>query len=101
MKETPIEERLDLYKLAVERWGVESQIRMGIEECAELIVELAKLNRAHNGTDEYNVACEIADVELCVEQIKEILRIGKIVSQVREEKLNRFRELLGVEVSNG
>ena len=49
-------------KLAVEKFGPQSQIDMAIEECSELVNALCKFRRDRVGT--IDVVTEIADVEI-------------------------------------
>lgn len=85
-----------LYIQAFNKWGIESQIKMCIEECGELVVALAKLDRNINGSTINHVAEEIADVEICTEQMKLILHpeMDKLVSKAKEAKLLRLEKLI-------
>jgi NTP pyrophosphatase (non-canonical NTP hydrolase) len=83
-----------LYYKAMDKWGSDSQIKMCIEELAELIQALAKLGRNINGSDFDNVAEEIADVEICTEQIKQIFLLDGNVDQYKYKKLQRLENLL-------
>ncbi len=83
-----------LYREAWELWGEESQQQMIIEECAELIVALSKYNRKVNGSLLTNIAEEIADVEICIEQIKLMKGLDEAVLSWRVKKLDRFKQLI-------
>jgi len=37
----------DLYKAAIEKWGVVSQVEMAVEECSELIQAIQKVKRSN------------------------------------------------------
>lgn len=70
------EERQKYYDLADKKWGKVAQIDQCIEEMAELIVALNKYKRKslyneYQNMDkiEDDVALEIADVTMCVEQM--------------------------------
>lgn len=82
-----------IYKRAVDLWGQPAQINMAIEECAELIKELVKLGRYKNGSDEYEVAEEIADVEIMLEQLRYIFGEDKVVA-AKKRKLERLLKLV-------
>lgn len=56
----------ELCKKAVIKWGVDAQIDMMIEECSELITALQHFKRGR----ENNVAEELADVEIVLNQIR-------------------------------
>lgn len=62
----------DIYERALYRWGNDTQIQMTIEECAELIKVLAKLNRKANGSTVKDVVDELADVQIMIFQMKKI-----------------------------
>lgn len=38
----------EIYKQALEKWGVNSQIEMAVEECSELIQAIQKVKRSEN-----------------------------------------------------
>ena len=80
-----------IYQQAVIKWGVDSQIEMLIEEMGELIVALqhAKRKRVNN------VAEEIADVEICLRQIKPIFNKEKEVDKWHDLKIKRLSERVG------
>ena len=75
----------EIYKKAIEKWGVRSQVEMAIEECAELIVVIrhAQRDRATAG----DIAQEVADVEIMCGQLREIIG-DDVVAQCKKEKLN-------------
>lgn len=64
----------------VEHYGVQNQFGIHMEECAELVQAISKLNRAWGDKDKINeardmVVEEIADVLICVTQLQYILNI--------------------------
>ena len=81
----------EVYEQAVEEWGREAQIMMAIEECSELIKELTKLYRGD--TVDQNVAEEVADVEIMMEQMR-ILFGDKNVHKHKLRKLDRLNTRL-------
>jgi len=87
-----------LMQLACEKWGNESQRRMGIEECAELIQALCKYERNQHLDAALNIVEEMVDVELMLEQLKLMFpEYESNADRIRGYKLQRLSELLGVE----
>lgn len=82
----------ELYQKAIEYWGEEAQIKMAIEECAELIMVLAKFGRKINGSPIWAIQEEIVDVEVMLEQLKEIFPTDYKLA--KEGKLQRLSEYL-------
>jgi len=88
-------DKKQLYKKAIEKWGKEAQILMLFEEMAELQKAVCKLNRTVNGGDLNIVIDEIADVEIMIEQLRELLHIQEsLIDFVKKQKLERLEELL-------
>jgi len=74
---------------AVNAWGTRAQVNMAIEECGELIVVL--MHRLRGRVTDPNVAEEIADVRIMLDQLT--LIIGKeLVDEAEERKLRRLEE---------
>ena len=91
-------EKARIYQEALNQWGMDSQINMAIEEMAELISVLQHYRRkktwGHLATVE-DIADEIADVEIMMEQLKFMFGIGSLqLFQIKEKKLNRVKKLL-------
>ena len=68
------------------------------EECAELIQAVAKYNRCRGIGQTtkvskqkavQNLIKELADVEICLEQVKFLLNLDKDVKQAKQEALNK------------
>lgn len=74
---------------AVDTWGQDAQAKMLLEEMAELQKEICKAWRGKQNTAE--IAEEVADVEIMLEQIKLIFGIGDAVDVYLEAKLERLR----------
>lgn len=85
------EERIELYKDAVKQWGEVPQLLMCCEEMAELTEELLHMIR---GRKDLNVYEEIADVELCMEQLHHMLNNDAEIDRWRIIKLDRLKERL-------
>ena len=77
----------------IEQWGLKEQIRQTIEECGELIVALSKYKRKVNASTEDDIREELADVELMINQLKQVFNPWKI-NQIRRKKVNRLYERL-------
>lgn len=83
---------------AIEQFGAESQMKMVVEECAELIQAVNKYERAV-GLDAIqqrynNLSEEIADVEIMLQQAKLILKNADLVEMVKEQKIKRLSDKL-------
>lgn len=82
-----------LYIRSIEKWGIESQVRICIEECAELIQALSKFGRKINGSTALEIRGELADVDICVSQLK--LYFDKAwVDNIKDDKLRRLSFIL-------
>lgn len=78
-----------IYRDALDLWGFDAQVKMAIEEMAELIVKLAKVDRNSNGCSMDDVCEEIADVEIMMEQMRLIFG-GPATDEIKREKLLRL-----------
>lgn len=85
----------ELVKIA-EHYGYESQSRQLIEEMAELIQAINKRWRVKSEVQQaietYHITEEIADVEICLEQMKWLLDCQDAVEYFKEEKIKRQLE---------
>lgn len=81
----------DLYRAAIETWGEEAQIDMAGEECSELTTEIFRYWRGRS--DESDLAEEVADVEIMLEQLRVILGDPKVDAH-KKHKLTRLRKRL-------
>lgn len=77
----------EIHKAAIEYYGEEAQENQCIEECAELI---QAINKKHRGKDN-NIPEEIADVEICLEQLKMINQCADEVEKYKAEKTERLK----------
>jgi len=82
-----------IYEDCLEAWGVDAQVKVAIEEMAELIVKLAKWGRNYNGVSILQVAEEIADVEIMMKQMRIVFN-SAVVDEFYEAKLKRLRQRL-------
>lgn len=81
----------DVYKRALDEWGIELQADKSIEECSELIRELSRWHLGY--TNEGDIAEEIADVEIMCEQLR-LEFDGDRIDEIKERKLERLSERL-------
>lgn len=80
-------------RLALATWGEENQIGMVTEECAELIVALAHMDRCR--AQSVDVAEELADVIIMAEQLRLVLEArGVDVTAVLDAKVSRLEARL-------
>ena len=86
-----------------EQFGLENRLLQCTEEAGELIQALSKYQRILQGdktcqTDmihaEYMVAEEIADIEICIKQLKYLLENTEQIEQIKEGKVERTERLL-------
>ena len=87
-------DKIILYDKALKKWGKTNQLKQTTEELAELIVAICKLGRSFNGKNKNDVAEEIADVEIMIEQTKIILDVEYSSSVFKMKKLNRLEQLV-------
>jgi NTP pyrophosphatase (non-canonical NTP hydrolase) len=73
---TTLSEDGELYKQAVETWGIEPQINMVTEELGELIVAIQKWKRKPSERTVADIASEVADVELMLGQLHYMMDSG-------------------------
>ena len=85
-----------LCQWAIEEYGVDAQMEIAIEECAELMVAICHRRRGRAGSDA-ELAGEIADVGIMLEQLTLIAGVGPDVARIRGEKLERLRARLEAE----
>ena len=84
--------KTEVYKKALQIWGQEAQITMVFEEMSELQKELCKALRGEKVAG--NIAEEIADVEIMLEQMKLLFEIESLVRANKIYKLERLDERL-------
>jgi len=94
-KPTKSEQKNDIYIEAINVFGKEKQMNMAIEEMAELIKEISKVIRYDSiEKPNSNIVEEIADVEIMLEQVKDIMSCHAAVYSMKMKKLNRLSERL-------
>lgn len=85
------EERIELYKRAINAWGTEPQIKMVMEETGEMLSALAKHGRNRSTNEE--VVTELVDVWIVMEQMATIFGWEDFEKE-KERKLQRLKERL-------
>lgn len=84
-------ERIELYKKALEQWGIHPQVRMTFEECSELMDTLSKAYRKRATKED--VITELADVSIIVEQMALLFGYEEYEEE-RERKLLKLQNKL-------
>jgi len=79
---------IDIYRKAIGKWGVQTQLNMVAEECCELAKAVLKLNRKKNNSTTDDVIDEMADVYLMLGQLEVMLRYSFCIPDVND-KINR------------
>lgn len=87
-------ERERIYKKAIEQYGPFHQTVIAMEEMAELIKELSKNYRSE--TNRANIAEEVADVRIMMEQLCIIYDIKDDVERETKKKLARLEKRLTI-----
>ena len=85
-------ENKNIYLKAIQKWGGDTQVLMLFEEMAELQNDICKYSRGR--ATALNIAEEIADVEIMLEQMKVLFVIDSQVNKFREDKIKRLRKLI-------
>lgn len=85
------EQRLKIYLMFINLWGVNLQLVMAIEEMSELQKEMTKAIRGKQRISA--IIEEVSDVQIMLEQIKLIFNISENeITSVIDFKLNRSLE---------
>jgi len=93
------EEDKELYKNALNIFGVVQQMVVTMEEMSELTKELSKFIR--NKGDVTHICEEIADVEVMLEQMKLLFDIEDFVESFKRCKKERLKALISGEKEQG
>ena len=75
----------DIYKRAIEKWGVRLQVDQLIEECAEVIEAVSHYRRGKCSIDE--VREELADLQIMLRQMRLIYGADRF-DKIMAEKVN-------------
>ena len=88
----------ELYQAALEMWGLEAQLGMLQEECAEVVVAVNKYRRGCPSVDlADSLAQELADVEIMVEQMR-AAGFALPIDQHKRAKLERLQKRVDAEL---
>ncbi|MDD5513449.1 MAG: MazG nucleotide pyrophosphohydrolase domain-containing protein [Candidatus Omnitrophica bacterium] len=87
-------EEAELGNIAIVTWGIESQLDMAVEECAELILAIQKSRRKDNRN--HSIPEELADVQNCINQLK---KLYPEFEDLRQRKLNKLAHLLKADMT--
>lgn len=87
----PVEEK-DILRAAIAKYGKQSQMLMVLEEMSELQKEICKAFRGNDNAEE--IADEVADVEIMLDQLKIMFQIEREVWEHRRFKLARLLKRL-------
>ena len=85
-----VDER-EIFRKALQEYGIMSQKMMVIEECAELTNAIAKMARGRVGVDD--IITELADVSIMVDQMAIFFGEDKFNAE-RTRKVQRLNERL-------
>lgn len=86
----------EILRCAIQTYGAEAQELMLFEEMAELQKEICKNRRGRDNVME--IAEEIADVRIMLEQMEMIFGCAGRVRMIRAGKLRRLRDLVEQEL---
>ena len=93
MNKINYEDRKKVYQAALNKWGVDLQTMMAVEEMSELTKEICKIKRGKMDMDA--LADEIADVTIMLEQLREIYGLNDDVCDHMDAKILRLQSRVG------
>ena len=93
MNKINYEDRKKVYQAALNKWGVDLQTMMAVEEMSELTKEICKIKRGKIDLDA--LADEIADVTIMLEQLREIYDLNDDVCDHMDAKILRLQSRVG------
>lgn len=82
----------ELYRRAIETYGVRNQWAVAVEELSELQKEVCKMLRGDGNMA--HLAEEIADAKIMIEQLILIFDVKEMVEECRRQKLDRLQRRL-------
>lgn len=90
-------EHKEILEKAIEKYGDKNQLLKTIEELNELSRALARFLIDDNIYNYSNVAEEIVDVKIMLEQAIVILNLGgETLDSIKQEKINRLKQNLNI-----
>ena len=84
-----------IFRAAIDKWGVESQALMAFEEMAELMQALSKNYRGKKNIE--NIREEIADVEIMMGQLRimfDAIDGSETIDAIKMRKIDRLEKLI-------
>lgn len=83
----------ELYERTIKTWGEKSQFEMAQEEATELALAVRKFIRKGNDKTFQDLAGEIADVEIMIEQMKLMEKsLPMVIDEIKFQKLERLEK---------
>lgn len=82
----------EIYRRALDRYGIGAQCVVAIEELSELQKEICKQIRGGGNLD--SLAEEVADAKIMIEQIVKMFGIKEATEEWRKRKLERLERRL-------
>ena len=92
MNQIPYEERAKVYTNALVSYGEKAQMVVALEELSECQKEICKFLRGCGNAG--NLAEEIADATICLEQMRLFFGLNDLVCQKMDEKVKRLDDRL-------
>lgn len=89
MNSISYDERKQIYQAACEKYSIDSQIVIAIEEMSELIKEICKISRGQGNIE--SLSEEIADVTIMMEQLRVIYDINDLTCDYMDAKIRRLQ----------
>ena len=90
----------DIHVLALEKWGLTEQRNIWVEEMAELIQKLMKIDRKFNPSTTEEIVEELVDVLICIEQMVVHYSDGNNIQERHKIAFDRFTELVLEDTDN-
>lgn len=85
----------EIYKKAIEIYGEREQSAMAMEECGELIRAVNKMHRDPNIKNRIEIICEIADVQIMIEQLIILYDLNPVdIQRMINAKTERLKKRL-------
>ena len=88
MNKIPYEQRVQTYTNALITYGEKAQMVVALEELSECQKEICKILRGKGNLA--NLAEEIADATIMLEQLRLFFQINDLVCQKMDEKISRL-----------
>lgn len=86
-----LQERFFIYNKMIEKYGQKDQMLIAVEECSELQKAILKFLRGR--CNQIEIAEEMADVEIMLEQLKIMFNNKEEVEYFKKQKIMRTSKL--------